>query len=124
MAETFAAGVCTYGVTKARGSGCIKPAGHDSAHLVTEGDVDDEFCGNEYDADSCELEPGHSGAHLSGNLAWSYGRASTVDLVLASRDLETDLLGGCGICDTEHWEMCAACQKCRCHRHDTCQRPA
>jgi len=43
---------------------------------------------------------------------------------LLAHDLETDLLGGCGICDTEHDEMCAACQQCRCHRHDTCTRPA
>lgn len=47
-----------------------------------------------------------------------------IDRALAAHDLETDLLGGCGVCDTEHWEMCAACQNCRCHRHDTCQRPA
>ncbi|MFE7547033.1 rhodanese-like domain-containing protein [Streptomyces gardneri] len=87
-------------------------------------DVGDRICGDEYDGEECELEPGHAGGHIAGNLAWSYGRASTADLVLASHDLETDLLGGCGICDTEHWEMCAACQKCRCHRHDECQRPA
>ncbi|MBB4984977.1 hypothetical protein [Streptomyces nymphaeiformis] len=69
---TYATGVCTYGVTQARGSGCIKPAGHDSAHLVTEGDVDDEYCGAEYDAFACELEPGHLGAHLDGTFGWAY----------------------------------------------------
>lgn len=31
-------------------------------------------CGNEYDGEECELEPGHPAGHRSGNLAWSYGR--------------------------------------------------
>ncbi len=46
-----------------------------------------------------------------------------IDRMLAAHDLETELTGGCGICDTEHDEMCAACHQCRCHRHDTCTRP-
>lgn len=37
--------------------------------------------------------------------------------------LEIHLDGGCGVCDTEADEMCAACGRCRCDRHDTCTRP-
>lgn len=39
----YANGVCTYGEDQAPGSGCIKPAGHNGAHLVTPGDTDDDL---------------------------------------------------------------------------------
>lgn len=35
-----AAGVCSFGEDEAPGAGCIKPAGHNGAHLVTPGDRD------------------------------------------------------------------------------------
>ncbi|MFI8535396.1 hypothetical protein ACIGMX_34765 [Streptomyces aquilus] len=35
-------GWCTFGERDAPGAGCIKPAGHSGAHLVTPGDVDDD----------------------------------------------------------------------------------
>ncbi|MFD9752640.1 hypothetical protein [[Kitasatospora] papulosa] len=38
--DPFANGVCTYGEDRAPGAGCIKPVGHDGAHLVTPGDAD------------------------------------------------------------------------------------
>jgi hypothetical protein len=37
-ADPYANGVCTYGEDQAPGGGCIKPAGHDGAHLVTPGE--------------------------------------------------------------------------------------
>ncbi|WP_103512944.1 hypothetical protein [Streptomyces sp. SM13] len=36
---------------------------------------DDPICGDRYDDEACELEPGHAGAHCAGNLCWDYGRA-------------------------------------------------
>ena len=39
--------------------------------------ADDPVYGDEYDGEECELEPGHGGSHVSGNLAWSYGRSTT-----------------------------------------------
>lgn len=47
----------------------------------------------------------------------------TCHLTLADRlrladSLRIALTGGCGLCDTEAIEMCAACQKCRCYEHD------
>ncbi|MFD0074307.1 hypothetical protein ACFVIY_17920 [Streptomyces sp. NPDC127166] len=39
-------------------------------------DIGDNICGDEYDGEECELEPGHAGGHIAGNLAWSYGRAA------------------------------------------------
>ncbi|MET9056179.1 hypothetical protein ABZW50_34145 [Streptomyces bacillaris] len=38
--DPYADGICPYGEGRAPGSGCIKPKGHDGAHLVTPGDVD------------------------------------------------------------------------------------
>lgn len=70
---------------------CVLPKGHYGLHAnktVAEvtpmgsrivwqlADDADRICGDEYDGEECELEPGHAGAHLSGNLAWSYGRAA------------------------------------------------
>jgi hypothetical protein len=40
--DPYANGICTYGETRAPGSGCIKPAGHLGGHLVTDGDTDAE----------------------------------------------------------------------------------
>lgn len=76
--DPYANGVCPFGEDAAPGAGCIKPAGHDGPHLVTPGDVDlvdDPICGDEYDADACELEPGHTGLHLAGNLGWAHDEA-------------------------------------------------
>ncbi|MFD8839812.1 hypothetical protein [Streptomyces griseofuscus] len=66
-------GVCTYGENRAPGSGCIKPSGHDGAHLVTPGDPsqldDEQLCDSEFPGDDthagqlCELERGHTGQH-------------------------------------------------------------
>lgn len=47
-----------------------------------------------------------------------------LDRMFLADSLHIALLGGCGLCDTEHDEMCVGCGQCRCHRHDTCQRPA
>lgn len=33
---------CPFGETDAYGSGCIKEEGHAGAHIVTEGDVEDD----------------------------------------------------------------------------------
>ncbi|MFD7066097.1 hypothetical protein ACFV97_02550 [Streptomyces sp. NPDC059913] len=38
---------------------------------LTTGNADDPICGDEYDDEACELEPGHSGAHCAGTLCWS-----------------------------------------------------
>jgi len=38
--------------------------------------TNEPVCGDEYDGEECELEPGHPAGHLSGNVAWSYGRAT------------------------------------------------
>lgn len=66
---------------------CVLPAGHSGLHsdktlaeVTPNGErmvwqiFDDAVCGDEYDGEECELEPGHGGSHVSGNLAWSYGR--------------------------------------------------
>ncbi|MFE9341312.1 HIT family protein [Streptomyces sp. NPDC007063] len=29
---------------------------------------------------------------------------------------------GCAACETQAFELCAACRRCRCHRHDGCER--
>ena len=42
QAEAEKPGWCSFGEDDAPGAGCIKPAGHTGAHLVTPGDVDDE----------------------------------------------------------------------------------
>ncbi|MYZ37106.1 MULTISPECIES: hypothetical protein [unclassified Streptomyces] len=33
---------------------------------------DDPICGDQYDDEICELEPGHVGAHSTGTLCWDY----------------------------------------------------
>lgn len=40
--DPYANGLCPYGEDWAPGAGCIKPAGHTGAHLVTPGDADPE----------------------------------------------------------------------------------
>lgn len=45
---------------------------HSLLETVTSGPV----CGDEYDGEECELEPGHAGGHIAGNLAWSYSRTT------------------------------------------------
>jgi hypothetical protein len=40
LPKPIEAGWCSYGEDWAHGAGCIKPAGHDGAHLVTPGDAD------------------------------------------------------------------------------------
>jgi hypothetical protein len=71
--DPYADGICTFGEDQAPGAGCIKPAGHDGAHLVTPGDTsqldDDHLCDSEFPGDDsfvgqlCERERGHSGNH-------------------------------------------------------------
>lgn len=71
--DSYANGMCTFGEDRAPGAGCIKPAGHDGAHLVTPGDTseldDDRLCpalfpGDEFHAGQlCERERGHGGDH-------------------------------------------------------------
>ncbi|MFB4424835.1 hypothetical protein C5F59_027615 [Streptomyces sp. QL37] len=48
--------------------------------------------------------------------------ADPIRRALFVADLETDLTGGCGLCDTEAIEMCAACGQCRCDTHEDCIR--
>lgn len=53
--DPFAKGVCTYGEDQAPSAGCMKPAGHDGAHLITPADVDvvddDQLCSSEFPGD-------------------------------------------------------------------------
>lgn len=64
--DLYANGVCPYGEGEASGSGCIKPAGHDGAHLVTPGvPFDDDSCGDENDGEVCDRDPGHDGHHCA-----------------------------------------------------------
>jgi hypothetical protein len=46
---------------------------------------------------------------------------SQLDRALFADSLRIALIGGCGHCDTEPDEMCAACGSCRCDRHDDCK---
>jgi len=41
----------------------------------TQTDNDDPICGDQYDDETCELEPEHAGAHCAGIACWDYGRA-------------------------------------------------
>jgi hypothetical protein len=87
--DPYANGVCTYGEGQAPGSGCIKPAGHDGAHLVTPGDTsdidDDLLCSSEFPGDDlhvgqlCTRQRGHDGEHsCSAEIAGSsYSRQLT-----------------------------------------------
>lgn len=89
MTETTAPAPC--GSTSPHGGYvCVLPQGHSGLHsdktlaeVTPNGErmvwqisdnADDPICGDEYDGEECELEPGHGGGHVSGNLAWSYGR--------------------------------------------------
>jgi hypothetical protein len=73
MTDLYADGMCTYGEDQAPGAGCIKPAGHDGAHLVTPGDTseldDDQLCVSEFPGDDtfvgqlCDRLRGHDGDH-------------------------------------------------------------
>lgn len=40
--DPYANGICTYGEDIAPGAGCIKPAGHNGAHLITQGELDSD----------------------------------------------------------------------------------
>ncbi|WP_019548592.1 hypothetical protein [Streptomyces sulphureus] len=53
-----------------------------------------------------------------------FDRAALVDLSVALDDAELDATGGCGGCGLEAGQMCAACRKCNCERHDVCVRPS
>ncbi|MFI9026346.1 hypothetical protein [Streptomyces sp. NPDC053560] len=53
-----------------------------------------------------------------------FDRAALVDLASALDDAELDATGGCGACGLEAGQMCAACGRCNCERHDRCKRPA
>jgi hypothetical protein len=47
-----------------------------------------------------------------------------LDLSDALDDAQLEETGGCGACSLEADQMCAACGKCNCDRHDACVRPA
>ncbi|MGY3199772.1 hypothetical protein [Streptomyces sp. TE5632] len=51
-------------------------------------------------------------------------KAQLFDLACALDDAELEEAGGCGACGLEAGQMCAACGKCNCDRHDACVRPA
>jgi hypothetical protein len=65
--------LCTFGEDEAPGAGCIKPAGHDGAHLVTPGEPEDDYCPAEYpDPDGlgfvghlCDRWARHPGDHAA-----------------------------------------------------------
>ncbi|WP_328902314.1 hypothetical protein OHR86_22500 [Streptomyces sp. NBC_00441] len=42
----------------------------------TETDDGDPICGDQYDGEACELDPGHDGAHCAGTLCWDDERAT------------------------------------------------
>lgn len=48
---------------------------------------------------------------------------TALDRILLADSLRIALTGGCGHCDTEPDELCAACGTCRCARHDACTTP-
>ncbi|MEU8101662.1 hypothetical protein [Streptomyces rubiginosohelvolus] len=85
--DPYANGVCPFGEDEAPGSGCIKPKGHDGAHLVTPGDVDDDeaLCPSEFPGDDmhtgqlCTRPRGHHGTHscTEGISGTSYTREIT-----------------------------------------------
>ncbi|THA54270.1 hypothetical protein [Streptomyces sp. A1136] len=52
-----------------------------------------------------------------------FDRAALVDLSFALDDEDLDESGGCGACGLEADQMCAACARCNCDRHDSCKRP-
>ncbi|WP_019061741.1 hypothetical protein [Streptomyces prunicolor] len=49
---------------------------------------------------------------------------AAIDRQIFLDDLELELTGGCGACGLEADQMCAACGRCNCDRHDECTRPA
>ncbi|MFE3033043.1 hypothetical protein ACFXKY_15535 [Streptomyces canus] len=51
-------------------------------------------------------------------------REAAIDRALLLDDLELELTGGCGACGLEAGQMCVACGRCNCDRHDDCTRPA
>ncbi|MGK5730223.1 hypothetical protein [Streptomyces sp. URMC 124] len=50
-------------------------------------------------------------------------RMLLIDRLRLAESVRIALTGGCGLCDTDAVELCAACKRCRCHRHDDCTRP-
>ncbi|WP_199570568.1 hypothetical protein [Streptomyces murinus] len=53
-----------------------------------------------------------------------FNRAALLDLTEALDDAGLEATGGCGRCGLEAGQMCVGCERCNCHRHDTCTRPA
>jgi hypothetical protein len=53
-----------------------------------------------------------------------FDKNALVALSCALDDADLEESGGCGRCSLEAGQMCAACGKCNCHRHDGCARPA
>lgn len=50
---------------------CLQGDMRDMEHHVREETEDDDpICGDRYDDEVCELEPGHGGAHCAGTLCW------------------------------------------------------
>ncbi|MGW4007915.1 hypothetical protein [Streptomyces sp. NPDC004763] len=50
-------------------------------------------------------------------------REAAIDQAILADDLELDLTGGCSACGLEADQMCVACGRCNCDRHDDCVRP-
>ncbi|MEV6565900.1 hypothetical protein [Streptomyces kronopolitis] len=52
-----------------------------------------------------------------------FNRTALLDLMEALDGADLDASGGCGACGVEAGQMCVACKKCNCERHDQCVRP-
>ncbi|MEU1853937.1 hypothetical protein ABZ499_32940 [Streptomyces sp. NPDC019990] len=84
------------------------------------------------DAEGCEGHAGEDSVLLGGPETCDgscrprrrFREPQLIDLVCALEDAELEGSGGCGACGLEAGQMCAACGKCNCDRHDTCIRPA
>ncbi|MEV5677016.1 hypothetical protein [Streptomyces sp. NPDC052179] len=138
-----------WGVARAQGQPITSEGGHDSEMIFEVGrllsDADIEYkgalkvldftviaepigTGTEFDC-----EGGHEGedAALLGGPAICDGscrprprfdREALADLACALDDADLDESGGCGACGLEAGQMCAACGRCNCDRHDSCAR--
>lgn len=53
-----------------------------------------------------------------------FDREAQIALTLALGDAALDAAGGCSACGLEAGQMCVACERCNCERHDGCERPA
>ncbi|MEU2487085.1 hypothetical protein ABZ593_21060 [Streptomyces sp. NPDC012617] len=51
-----------------------------------------------------------------------FNRDSVMALASALDDADLDESDGCGACGLEAGQMCAACGRCNCDRHDACKR--